>query len=86
MSTLKALEEQFLTSVAPLKGEMAWQQKAWDRFNQCGLPQRDLEAYRYVSLRSLYTAKATFPSCVLPQVPKGVIALPLDKAYSQFRG
>lgn len=45
-----------ISSIDPLK---RWRQKGWEAFTSLGLPTKTEEAFRYVSLRELYTTSFT---------------------------
>jgi Fe-S cluster assembly protein SufD len=49
---------QFLEKLSVQDALLHFRQKAWEKFLAMGLPSRDDEAFRYVSLRDLYAAMA----------------------------
>ncbi|MBS0623336.1 MAG: Fe-S cluster assembly protein SufD [Verrucomicrobia bacterium] len=85
MTTLEALEHTFLECIEPLRGHHPWQERAWARFIQLGgLPAKNLESYRYLSLRNFYQSASVQLPLVMPVVPSSVKILPLREAYTYF--
>lgn len=75
----------FLEQAKALCGDQQWHQQAWKRFQEVGLPKRENELYRYVRLRAFYERPIELNQGSFPEVPVGVIAIPLSKAWQTYR-
>ncbi len=79
MTNLEVLERSFQELILPARGQEKWQQLAWQRFLEVGLPTSDVEVYRYVRLRSLYEKQQQIGSC---QTEGGIS---LTEAWQTYR-